>query len=179
MPEAPSYAVSSELWLSNQRRALSSPAAQRWRPQGPRRPNIHQRCHVSGWAGGSSISCPSATEDTDVLRGHTTEKPCVHLIHLGKWPDRPSLPSVCTDGPPCTRGHSREKRQVTLKCHILLKAWPQIPWPKVRPPLSSHSSVLPPPISYLLPRIRLIPNSAAENGKHLWSHSSWDTSTTA
>ena len=40
----------SELSLSNQCRVLSSP---RWRPSGPRKPNLHQRCHPSGWVGGS------------------------------------------------------------------------------------------------------------------------------
>lgn len=36
------------------------------------------------------------TEDTSVLRGQTTEKQCVHLIHLGKRAYQINLLALCT-----------------------------------------------------------------------------------
>ena len=47
-------------------------------------------------AQGNSKPCPSLTEDTSVLRGQTTEKQCVHLIHLGKQDYQIILFALCT-----------------------------------------------------------------------------------
>lgn len=121
MPEASSYAVNSELSLSNQCRVLSSPW---WRLSGPRKPSLHQRCHPSGLVGGS--------------RKQQT------LLLFDRWYKRSQRPNnrktVCSSDPPWKTGlpdrlpcplyqrplhQSREKRQTALKCHVLLKALPK------------------------------------------------------
>ena len=121
MPEASSYAVNSELSLSNQFRVLSSPW---WRLSGPRKPSLHQRCHPSGLVGGSREQQTLCFFDRRYKRSQRPNNR--KTVCSSDQPWKTGLP----DRPPCPLyqrplHQSREKRQTALKCHILLKAYPK------------------------------------------------------